>query len=232
MKKRYMVLLMGVGLVAVIVGASLFGYGMWYDAAHYVSTDDAQVVARQVQVGSVNAGRIVAMNVDIGTPVMEGQVIATVDIPTGISRSDITGTTKIGFRPVQDQLAEVVAPRSGVISARWANEGDTMPAGQPIVTLMDLRQVWVEANIEEGKIENVRPGQYVEVEVDYLEHKLVGWVETVSPVTAVSSSLLQELSTPSGAGRVGQFVPIKITLDEDRFSLIPGSTAKIQIWVD
>ena len=139
------------GLILAIVGGSIFGYDQWSKSdlsGSFVSTKDAQVVADLVQVGSINPGRIMVMEVDVGTSVMEGQVIAIVDIPAVISRSEIMDTTKMGFREVQEQLSEVVAPRSGVIAARWAKRGDTVPAGQPIVTLMDPTKVWIEANID------------------------------------------------------------------------------------
>ena len=233
MKSRFWVLVV-MGLIAVIVGASLFGYDQWSKSdlsGRFVSTDNAQVVAELVQVGSLNDGRIIVMNVDVGTPVIEGQVIATVDIPTVISRSDITDTAKRGFRDVQDQHAEVLAPRSGVIAARWANEGDTVPAGQPIVTLMDPRQVWVVANIDEDKIGAVRPGQLVDVYIKSLDRTLAGRVETVSPVTAATASLQPEQTSSSTLRRLVQVIPIKITLDEDPLTLIPGSSAEIRIWV-
>ena len=221
-----------VGLVLAIAGASIFGIDQWSKSdlsGRFVSTNDARVVTDLVQVGSINAGRIIVMHVDVGTSVMEGQVIATVDIPAVISRSEITDTSKMGFRDVQDQLTEVVAPRSGVIAARWVKKGDIVPAGRPIVTLMDQRKVWIEANIDEKKIGRVRPGQLVEVEITGRDGKLAGSVETVSPVTA--GTLRPEQSSSRNLRNVGQVVPIKITLDEDHLSLIPGSSAEITIWV-
>ena len=101
-------LLMLTVFILVIAGGSWFGYRTWYNSVHYVSTNNAQVVADLIQVGSINAGRIIDMNVDTSAPVTEGQLIAVVDIPAVISRSDTTDTTKLGFRDVQDQLVEVV----------------------------------------------------------------------------------------------------------------------------
>ena len=228
---RYL-LLGAAGLILAIVGASIFGFELWSKSdlsGRFVSTNDAQVVADLIQVGSINAGRIIDMNVDVGTSVMEGQVIATVDIPAVISRSEITDTSKMGFRDVQDQLTEVVAPRSGLIAARWVKKGDTVSAGQPIVTLMDQRKVWIEANIDEKKIGRVRRGQLVEIEITGRDGKLLGRVETVSPVTA--ATLRPEQSSSRNLRNVGQVVPVKITLDEDHLSLIPGSSAEITIWV-
>ena len=230
---RYLIL-GAAGLILAIVGASIFGFDQWSKSdlsGRFVSSNDAQVVADLVQVGSINAGRIVAMDVDVGSTVLEGQVIAVVDIPAVISRSSITDTSKMGFRDVQDQLFEVVAPRSGVIAARWAKKGDTLPAGQRIATLVDQRRVWIEANIDEKKIERVRPGQPVEIEITGRDGKLTGKVETVSPVTAATLASPSDRGLAGNGRRVAQVIPVKIRLDEDNLSLIPGSSAEITIWV-
>ena len=230
---RYLIL-GAVGLILAIVGASIFGFDQWSKSdlsGRFVSSNNAQVVADLVQVGSINAGRIVAMDVDVGSTVLEGQVIAVVDIPAVISRSSITDTSKMGFRDVQDQLFEVVAPRSGVIAARWAKKGDTLPAGQRIATLVDQRRVWIEANIDEKKIERVRPGQPVEIEITGRDGKLTGKVETVSPVTAATLASPSDRGLAGNGRRVAQVIPVKIRLDEDNLSLIPGSSAEITIWV-
>ena len=230
---RYLIL-GAAGLILAIVGASIFGFDQWSKSdlsGRFVSSNNAQVVADLVQVGSINAGRIVAMNVDVGSTVLEGQVIAVVDIPAVISRSSITDTSKMGFRDVQDQLFEVVAPRSGVIAARWAKKGDTLPAGQRIATLVDQRRVWIEANIDEKKIERVRPGQPVEIEITGRDGKLTGKVETVSPVTAATLASPSDRGLAGNGRRVAQVIPVKIRLDEDNLSLIPGSSAEITIWV-
>ena len=231
--RRYWIL-GAAGLILAIVGASIFGYDQWAKSdlsGRFVSTTNAQVVADMVQVGSLSAGRIVVINVDVGAPVWEGQVIAIVDIPVVISSSQITDTSKIGFRDIQDQRTEVVAPISGVIAARWAKKGDTVPAGQPIFTLIDQRRVWIEADIDQKKIGRVRPGQTVEVDIPGRDGKLAGRVETVSPVTAATLSSTPVRNSSSNSPKVAQVIPIKITLDEDHLSLIPGSEAKIKIWV-
>ena len=217
-----------VGLIAIIVGASLFAYTELRDTG-YVSDDNAQVVAELVQVGSINAGRIKVINVDVGDAVVEGQAIATVELPSTISRSGTTDTAKIGFRGVEDLRVDVLAPTSGVIAARWANKGDVVPAGQRIVTLMDPRQVWIEANIDEDEIRKVHPGLSVEVRVDSLDRTLAGRVETVSPVTTATLSLTAEASTSRNLTGVKPAILVKIILDVVNPTLIPGASAKIKI---
>ncbi len=220
-----------VAAVAIVVAAAVFGYRLWYNSVHFVSTNNAQVTAALVQAGSINAGRIISMDVDVGTPVSQGQVIAVVDIPTVLSRSDTTDTSKLGFRDVQDQMAEVVAPISGVVAARWARVGDTVPAGQPIVTLMDPRQAWITANVDERDVGRVRSGQFVEVYVDAMGHTLPGRVESVSPVTAGTFSLLPSRNTSGNFNKVAQLVPVKIVPEESYLPLIPGSSVEVKIHV-
>ncbi len=223
--------LLALGIIVVLAVAGFFGYRWRYNSINFVSTDNAEVTAALVHVGSLHAGRIVKMNVDIGTSVGEGHVIATVDIPTVITRSETTDTAKLGFKDVRDQLVDVVAPTSGVVAFRWVGVGDTVPAGQRIVTLMDTRQVWVLANINEGKVRRVQPGQYVDVQVDTLGRTLAGWVEAVSPVTAATFTLLPARNASGTFTKVAQLVPVKIVLEDPRLPLIPGSSATVRIHV-
>jgi multidrug resistance efflux pump len=218
-------------LVLIVVGGSWFGYRTWYNSAHYVSTNNAKVVADLIQVGSINAGRILEMNVDVGAPVIQGQVIAMVDIPTVISGSSTTDTHKLGFRDVQDQFAEVIAPASGIVAARWSKVGDTVPPGQPIVTLMQPRNVWVVANINENSVRRVLPGQRVEVHVDSLGRSVDGTVDTVSPVTAGTFSLLPSRNASGNFTKVSQLVPVKIAVNHENVRLIPGSSVEVKIRV-
>jgi multidrug resistance efflux pump len=229
-RRLRIVLILG-AVIMVLAVAGFFGNRLRYNSIHFVSTDNAQVAAALVQVGSLHAGRVIKMDADIGAPVAEGQVIATVDIPTVISRSETTDTPKLGFRDVRDQLVDVVAPTSGVVAARWVGVGDTVPAGQRVVTLMDTRQVWVVANINEKKLRRVRPGQYVDVQVDTLGRTLAGWVEAVSPVTAATFSLLPARNTSGNFTKVIQLVPVKIVLEDPRLPLVPGSSATVRIHV-
>ena len=228
MRKQYVLILL-VGFVAIIIGGSLFAITSLSSSRRFVSTDNAQVVADLVQVGSMNAGRIRVLNVDVGSAVVEGQVIAIVELPTEVSKSGTTDTAKIGFLEVQDLQVDLLAPRSGIIAARWVKKGDIVPTGQRIVTLMDPRQVWVEANIEEDKISRVRPGQTVEVKIDSLGRTLTGRVDTISPVTSVTLGVTATGSPPANLKSVDRVIPIKIILDANQPDIIPGVSAEIKI---
>ena len=70
----------------------------------------------------------------------------------------------------------------------------------------------------------------MEVDIPGRDGKLVGRVDTVSPVTASALSPKPVRSSSSNSSKVAQVVPIKITLEEENISLIPGSEAKIKTW--
>ena len=94
---------------------------------------------------------------------------------------------------------------------------------------MDPRKVWVVANIDEGKIGKVQLGQQVDIRVDTLGRTLTGRVDTISPVTAATFSLLPARSSSSNFNKVAQLVPVKITFNEANLQLIPGSSVGIKI---
>jgi|DewCreStandDraft_3_1066083.scaffolds.fasta_scaffold01719_6 HlyD family secretion protein len=65
---------------------------------------------------------------------------------------------------LQDAL--VTAPFKGVITRLNAEVGQVVSPGVPLLSLADLREVWVNADIDEGDLGKVRAGQRVEVTAD------------------------------------------------------------------
>ncbi len=59
--------------------------------------------------------------------------------------------------------AEVRAPIDGIVDVRAARVGEVVPAGQPLVTLVDPDSVWVRADIEESYIDRIRLGDTLTV---------------------------------------------------------------------
>jgi HlyD family secretion protein len=65
----------------------------------------------------------------------------------------------------QTQLgyAKVYAPADGVVSVRVARQGETVEAGGPIVTVLDIDHLWVQADVEETYIDRITFGQKLRV---------------------------------------------------------------------
>jgi HlyD family secretion protein len=62
----------------------------------------------------------------------------------------VQSTARLGYTDVR-------APLSGVVSLRVARQGEVIRQGEPIVTIIDLDDVWVKA--EESHMNRVRIGQ-------------------------------------------------------------------------
>src|SRR5882672_1299474 len=58
---------------------------------------------------------------------------------------------------------KIYAPLDGVVSVRAARQGEVLQAGEPIVTILDVDHLWVQADVEETYIDFVALGQHLKV---------------------------------------------------------------------
>lgn len=77
--------------------------------------------------------------------------------------------------------ARIVAPRSGIVSAKYYEPGEALPAFSPLVEIIDLSSVWVKIYVPEQMLPHIQIGQEVQVNVDGLEEQLTGKVAWLSP---------------------------------------------------
>jgi len=217
-------------LGAVAVGVT-FGYRYWYESTYFVSTDNAQITGDLVQVGSLNAGRIVASRMEIGATVRTGQELAVVAMPRQVGSTMAGASPRMDVVQTTDMLVPVQSPMDGVIAARTGFVGATVAAGQPIYTIVDPRNVWVRANIEEGKLWQIKPGQRVAIHVDALNRDVGGRVQAIAPASAATFSLLPTGNVSGNFVKVTQYVPIKIVPDEIDAILPLGTSVEVRIEV-
>lgn len=218
-------------LVLALLGAGgYFGYNYLQDQQAYVSTDNAVVSGSLLQVGSLNAGQVSSVSVDIGDVVTRDQPLATITLPTALGSAP-GGTAKLGFRGTDDQQVAVHSPIDGVVVQRQGNPGDTVAAGQPLITVVDPTKFWVQAQIEETKVARVRPGQPVEVTVDVVGQRFTGRVIAVGRASSATFSLLPQGNTSGNYTKVTQLVPVKIALDYGALPLTLGTSVEIKIRV-
>src|SRR5436305_9414185 len=91
-------------------------------------------------------------------------------------------------RAARDQAAlnlsytRVIAPSSGVVSKKTVEPGQLVQAGQPLMSVVPLEDVWLTANLKETQIEDVKPGEPVDFTVDaYPGAHFAGHVQSLSP---------------------------------------------------
>lgn len=201
-------------LSALVVG--FFAYLFWLDQTLYVLTDNARVTGTITQVASPSAGQIRQLAVDIGDQVSRHQVLATIALPSA---------------PTANQL-HVRAPGDGVVVGITANTGDPVVAGRPFLTMLDPSGVWVEAQIDETRLARVRPGQQVEVWVDYLARALPGRVASVGAASGAALTPTAPGTTSGFFVKVPQFVLVRIDLDSEGQPLVVGGAVSVKIRLD
>jgi multidrug resistance efflux pump len=217
-------------ILIALIGGGIFGYRYWQDQRLFVSTDNALITGALVQMGTLNSGRVNSVAVDIGDTVTKNQTVATVVLPSSLGNTPI-GTPKLEFRGTEDQQVAVRAPIDGVVVARSANPGDTVATGQSLLTVIDQKDLWVQAQIEETKISRVAVGETVEVSVDTLGRTLPGKVVAVGRASSATFSLLPQGSSSGNFTKVTQLVPVKIALDYGNLPLVFGSSVEVKIRV-
>ena len=92
--------------------------------------------------------------------------------------------------------------------------GQYLPASTPAFSLVASDHVWVQASPKETELTYVRPGQPVSVSVDtYPGVVWRGAVESISPASAASFSLLPAQNTSGNWVKVVQRIPMRVRLD-------------------
>ncbi len=110
---------------------------------------------------------------------------------------------------------EIRAPISGYIAQKHIQVGDWVQPGQPLLAIVPLDKVYVEANFKETQLTNLRIGQKAVIEADiYPGYKYYGRVVGIRAGTGAVFSLLPPENATGNWIKVVQRVPVKIKLDQ------------------
>lgn len=132
-----------------------------------------------------------------------------------------TQNEQIARRQAQVEMAQlrltytsVTAPADGFVTRMSAEVGNTVQAGQPLMSLVSLDDAFVVANYKETRIERILPGQKVTVKIDaYPGLKFTGRVDSIMAGTGASFTLFPPENASGNYVKVVQRVPVKITFD-------------------
>jgi membrane fusion protein (multidrug efflux system) len=109
----------------------------------------------------------------------------------------------------------ITAPISGYIAQKSIQLGDHLQAGQPLMAVVPLQDIYVEANFKETQLQNIRLGQPATFKADvYPNYTYHGKVVGIRAGTGASFSLLPPENATGNWIKVVQRVPVKISLDE------------------
>ena len=109
----------------------------------------------------------------------------------------------------------IVAPVTGYVALRSVQLGQRIQAGEPLLSIVPLQGLWVDANFKEGQLRHLRIGQDAEVRSDLYggSAKFHGKVIGMAAGTGAAFSLLPAQNASGNWIKVVQRVPVRVSID-------------------
>jgi len=128
----------------------------------------------------------------------------------------------------------IVAPVSGYVAKRSVQVGSRIAPGAPLLSIVPLDQLWVDANFKESELRDIRVGQPATIEADIYGGKVVyhGRVVGLGAGTGSAFSLLPAQNATGNWIKVVQRVPVRISLDPKELQAHPlrvGLSATVDV---
>ena len=139
----------------------------------------------------------------------------------GIRASLTTQEGQIARRKALEESArlrlsytEITSPANGFVTRLSAEKGNTVQAGQPFMSLVNLTEAYVVANYKETRIESFQPGQKVTIKLDsFPGREFAGTLDSIMAGTGAAFTLFPPENASGNYVKVVQRVPVKITFD-------------------
>ncbi len=132
---------------------------------------------------------------------------------------------KTAFRDawIAQQRNAVLAPVTGYVADRSVQLGQHIQAGQALMTVIPLNQLWVDANFKEVQLRDLRIGQPAEVRSDLYggAHMFHGRVTGMSAGTGAAFALLPAQNASGNWIKVVQRVPVRIEIEDRDLAKAP-----------
>jgi len=122
-----------------------------------------------------------------------------------------------------DRRNAILAPVSGYVAKRSVQVGNHVTPGTPLMAIVPLDQLWVDANFKESELQNIRVGQAVTIEADMYGGKVTyhGKVLGLSAGTGSAFSLLPAQNATGNWVKVMQRVPVRVSIDAKELAQHP-----------
>lgn len=129
----------------------------------------------------------------------------------------------------------IAAPVAGVITQRSAEVGAHISAGQQLMMIVQIDDLWATANFKETQLSRMHAGQKVRIAVDALHDTFDGTVESMPAVTGSRTSVLPPENATGNYVKVIQRLPVRIRFNpnqKDLDKLRPGMSVETKVRLD
>ncbi len=141
--------------------------------------------------------------------------------------------TALAQRKLDLDRTVVRAPFDGVVGNRAVETGEFVSAGQRLLALVPLTDVYIDANFKETQLVGIRPGAVAHVTVDAAGGEgFDGTVESIAPASGSVFSLLPTDNATGNFTKITQRVPVRIKIPASAIangSLRPGLSVTVEV---
>jgi len=155
---------------------------------------------------------------------------------TDIANNPMVQEARAAYREawVNSHRNAIVAPTSGYVAQRSVQVGSRIQPGQPLLMILPLHDLWIDANFKEVQLKNIRIDQPVEVKTDFYGGGMVfhGRVEGLAAGTGGAFALLPPQNASGNWIKVVQRVPVRIALDPkdlEKYPLRVGLSTEVTV---
>jgi len=176
------------------------------------SLDNARSQLAAAQAGVVAAREALASNQSL----TEGTSVAQ-------HPSVLAAAAKVREAYLATQRVALPAPVDGYVAKRTVQLGQRVAAGTPMMSIVPLNQLWVDANFKEVQLRNIRIDQPVKLKADVYGKKVeyTGKVAGLGVGTGSAFALLPAQNATGNWIKVVQRVPVRIALDPEQLKANP-----------
>ncbi|WP_047155020.1 HlyD family secretion protein [Aneurinibacillus tyrosinisolvens] len=207
---RARVFLVNIITFIIILGLIGGGYYYFYMQSNYITTDNAKVMGDIVSVSPQSAGKVTGWKGKTGTEVKQG---------------DVLGQVTMG-----NQNASITSPANGTVVQSKVTDGQIVSPGQPVAQVVDMKNLYITANIDETDMKDLKKGADVTITVDAESGTdIKGKVEEVGLATNSIFSLLPQQNSSGDYTKVTQNVPVRISMDSYPADIVPGMNVTVEI---
>jgi membrane fusion protein, multidrug efflux system len=199
-------------------------------SAESAAAENARRAATQIPAAQAGVGEALGRLAQAGT----GQQ----QVAVSQAQAETAGATIEQLQAAVEQAelelsyTKIYAPESGRVTRKAVEEGALVQPGQPLLAVVS-GDIWVTANFKETQLNEIRPGQAVEITVDAYPGKVFkAHVESIQAGTGARFSMIPAENATGNYVKVVQRVPVKIVFDEPLDSqrmLAPGMSVSPEV---
>lgn len=198
-------------------------------ASQAVSQEEVQHAADTVKKAQAQLDAAVAKQATARSAVVTAQAQRNVTV-ANLGKNDVLSQPAVQTAMANIQTAwlnlnrtQIVAPIDGQIAKRGVQLGQKISAGTPLMVIVPLHDLWVDANFKESQIKDIHLGQAVNLTSDIYGKEVVyhGKVIGLSAGTGSAFSVLPAQNATGNWIKVTQRLPVRIALDSKELQQHP-----------